>query len=61
MSFARAAALLAPAHPAQAMVIFQELLNAIRQVKYYKPKDEVGRGLKPPRSKLRGIKRKISS
>jgi hypothetical protein len=39
MSFAREAALLTPAHPAQAMVIFQELLNAIRQVKYYKPKN----------------------
>jgi hypothetical protein len=38
MSFARDAALLTPAHPAQALVILQELLHAIRQVKYYKPK-----------------------
>lgn len=38
MSFARAAALLTPAHPAKAMVILQELLHTIRQVTYYKPK-----------------------
>jgi Transposase DDE domain len=38
MSFARDAALLMPAHPAHALVILQELLQAIRQVKYYKPK-----------------------
>jgi hypothetical protein len=38
MSFARDAALLMPAHPAQALVILQELLHAIRQVKDYKPK-----------------------
>jgi hypothetical protein len=38
MSFAREAVLLPPAHPAQAMVIFQELLHAIRQVQYYQPK-----------------------
>ena len=38
MSFARDAALLTPAHPAQALVILQDLLCAIRQVKYYKPK-----------------------
>jgi len=38
MSFARDAALLIPAHPAQALVILQELLHAIRQVKDYKPK-----------------------
>ena len=38
MSFAREAALLTPAHPEKALVILQELLNAIRQVKYYKPK-----------------------
>ena len=38
MSFARDAALLIPAHPGHALVIFQELLHAIRQVKYYKPK-----------------------
>jgi Transposase DDE domain len=38
MSFARDAALLIPAHPAQAFVILQDLLHAIRQVKDYKPK-----------------------
>jgi len=38
MSFARDAALLRPAHPAQALVILHELLHAIRQVKDYKPK-----------------------
>ena len=38
MRFARDAALLIPAHPGQALVILQELLQAIRQVKYYKPK-----------------------
>lgn len=38
MSFARDAALLIPAHPTHALVILQELLQAIRQVKYYKPK-----------------------
>ena len=38
MSFARDAALLTPAHPAQALVILQELLHTIRQVKDYKPK-----------------------
>jgi hypothetical protein len=38
MSFAREAACLAPVSPAQALGIFQELLQAIRQVKYYKPK-----------------------
>jgi hypothetical protein len=38
MSFARDAALLTPAHPAHALVILQELLHAIRQAKYYKPK-----------------------
>jgi len=36
-SFAREAAFLAPVSPAQALRIFQELLQAIRQVKYYKP------------------------
>src|SRR5215470_8727002 len=36
--FARDAALLMPAHPGHALVILQELLHAIRQVKYYKPK-----------------------
>jgi hypothetical protein len=40
MSFAREAALLTPAHPEKAIVILQELLNAIRQVKYYKPKSQ---------------------
>jgi hypothetical protein len=40
MSFAREAALLTPAHPEKALVILQELLNAIRQVKYYKPKSQ---------------------
>jgi len=40
MSFARDAALLTPAHPEQAIVILHELLNAIRQVKYYKPKHQ---------------------
>jgi hypothetical protein len=40
LSFARDAALLIPAHPAQALVIVQELLQAIRQVKYYKPKSQ---------------------
>jgi len=40
MSFARDAALLTPAHPEKALVILQELLNAIRQVKYYKPKHQ---------------------
>jgi hypothetical protein len=38
MSFAHDAALLIPAHPAQALVILQELLHTIRQVKDYKPK-----------------------
>jgi hypothetical protein len=38
MRFARDAALLTPANPAQALVILQELLQAIRQVQYYKPK-----------------------
>ncbi len=38
MSFARDAALLTPVNPTQALVILQELLEAIRQVKYYKPK-----------------------
>ena len=38
MSFARDAALLTPAHPAQALVILQDLLHAIRQVKDYQPK-----------------------
>ena len=38
MRFARDAALLMPAHPGHALVILQELLHAIRQVKYYKPK-----------------------
>jgi Transposase DDE domain len=38
MSVAREAACLAPVSPAQALRIFQELLQAIRQVKYYKPK-----------------------
>lgn len=36
--FAHDAALLTPANPAQALVILQELLEAIRQIKYYKPK-----------------------
>jgi len=40
MSFARDAALLTPVHPEKALVILQELLNAIRQVKYYKPKHQ---------------------
>jgi len=38
MRFARDAALLMPAHIGPALVILQELLHAIRQVKYYKPK-----------------------
>jgi hypothetical protein len=38
MRFALDAALLMPAHPAHALGILQELLEAIRQVKYYKPK-----------------------
>ena len=38
MSFARDAALLTPAQPAQALVILQDLLHAIRQVKDYQPK-----------------------
>ena len=38
MSFARDAALLIPAHPAHALVILQELLHTICQVKDYKPK-----------------------
>jgi hypothetical protein len=38
MRFAHEAALLIPAHPGRALVVFQELLQAIRQVKYYKPK-----------------------
>jgi len=40
MSFAREAALLTPAHPEKAIVILQELLTAIRRVKYYKPKSQ---------------------
>jgi hypothetical protein len=38
LSFARDAALLIPAHPAHALVILQELLHTICQVKDYKPK-----------------------
>jgi hypothetical protein len=38
LSFARDAALLMPAHPAHALVILQELLHTICQVKDYKPK-----------------------
>jgi hypothetical protein len=38
LSFARDAALLTPAHPEHALILLEELLNAIRQVKYYKPK-----------------------
>jgi hypothetical protein len=38
MRFAREAALLIPTHTGHALVILQELLHAIRQVKYYKPK-----------------------
>jgi hypothetical protein len=38
MRFARDAALLTPAHPEKALLILQELLHAIRQVKYDKPK-----------------------
>ena len=38
MCLARDAALLIPAHPGHALVILQELLHVIRQVKYYKPK-----------------------
>lgn len=37
LSFARDAALLTPAHPEHALILLEELLNAIRQVKYYKP------------------------
>jgi len=40
MSFAREAALLTPAHPEKAIAILQELLHAIRQVKYYQPKSQ---------------------
>jgi hypothetical protein len=40
MSFAREAALLTPAHSEKALVILQELLHAIRQVQYYKPKSQ---------------------
>jgi hypothetical protein len=40
MSFARDAALLAPAHLAKALGILQELRNAIRQVRYYQPKSQ---------------------
>jgi len=40
LRFAHAAALLTPAPPEQAIVILQALLNAIRQVKYYKPKHQ---------------------
>lgn len=47
MSFARDAALLTPAHPEKALVILQELLDAIRQVKYYKPKYR-----RPPRPRV---------
>jgi len=38
MAVAREAALLLPDDPEQAFVLFQELLDAIRKVKYYKPK-----------------------
>jgi hypothetical protein len=38
MRFAHDAALLIPAHLGPAFVIFQELLQAIRHVKYYTPK-----------------------
>lgn len=38
MSFARDAALLMPAHPTHALIILQELLRTICQVKDYKPK-----------------------
>ncbi|HSX82502.1 MAG TPA: hypothetical protein VLQ80_28575 [Candidatus Saccharimonadia bacterium] len=40
MSFARDAALLTPAPPDKALVLWQELLNAMRQVTYYKPKSQ---------------------
>jgi hypothetical protein len=45
--FARDAALLMPTHPGHALVILQELLHAIRQVKYYKPKAP-----RPPRPRV---------
>jgi hypothetical protein len=45
--FARDAALLIPTHPGHALVILQELLHAIRQVKYYKPKAP-----RPPRPRV---------
>src|SRR5262249_23864046 len=45
--FARDAALLMPTHPGHALVILQELLQAIRQVKYYKPKAP-----RPPRPRV---------
>jgi hypothetical protein len=47
MCFARDAALLMPAHPGHALVILQELLHAIRQVKDYKPKAP-----RPPRPRV---------
>lgn len=47
MSFARTAALLTPTHPEKALVILEELLNAIRQVTYYKPKHP-----RPPRPRV---------
>ncbi len=39
MTLANEAALLAPEHPEQAIVIFQELLNEIARVRYYPPKN----------------------
>src|SRR5262249_45649757 len=44
MSFAREAALLTPAHPAKALGILQELLHAIRQVKYYTDNSMISKG-----------------
>jgi len=61
MCFARDAALLIPAHPGQALVILQELLQAIRQVKYYKPKSPRPtrpRVNKPPANKWQSDRQK---
>jgi len=47
ISFAREAAFLVSAHPEKAFAIFQELLDDIRRVCYYRPKEP-----KPPKPRV---------
>jgi hypothetical protein len=47
VGFARDAALVMPTHPGHALVSLQELLHALRQVKYYQPKAP-----RPPRPRV---------